>query len=789
MDGVPSTFERAIHAVNSQAEAKRVAALLRERGELPPGTEIDWKVAREISLEENARIDFQLQQQRGGVFFGRRGEKLTDMEGLSRIQDPLAAMSAAIEKVAHNMSHDDYLTSMRTRFVNTFDDLIRPSADGRKHFPENIDELLAPKGFTKRHSDAAKLHDYILHMGNIQSNTSVEWNKFFLRLADWLETGSGAQDARRLGALGLRAIGRKDAFQRLRGVTFNMLLALSPIRQLVLQSQQAAYLSAIDPAYVLPAIGKTGLASDMAALNAGQISFTRPALWQKVRGPMSKIAGFSSPEEYEAFIKGFRNSGLPASIDSHSFARDALVDLSESLSHNRWVRYANRGFNAVLLPIKVGKQIGFDVGERLNLQMTWLIARSQFIKNNPGKKWDSVNNLKEISAQARSMALSMTKAGQFKYQKGWASLMTQFASIQHKALLGMTTGKQFTPQQKAGIAATQFMLYGAAGIPLAREALDFTAEQLGLEIPDEWMQYLQAGFMEFSLNGVMRAAFDDDTNISVSESMAPAGGVAKYVDGVVDGAINTPFIDFYFGASRTVMNRFDRAWSIAQYMYQRPDMSTNEQIVEHLSNIARLGSGYSNYLKAQTMRNMGYVVTAGGDPILEATYAESIAKLFGFNPREQDAYYRVLESVSQFSDEQKMDSARTDAEEYFRRMKEVVTYFDQDRPEGLDPLFDKRLEEAARTEAMILNYVDDDYKDAVVLHFRKLANQDLATGKDSLIKRIGRLAQSNELGDELQFVLRRMQNAGLITSETDTKNVEAIWDYMTNRSTEDAQNR
>ncbi len=789
-DGESAVWEEAVHAVNSQAEAQRVAARVSAESGLPPNVTVEWRADRGLDETQRNAMHFTIEQNRGGIFFGRRGEKITDMEGVTQIRDPLDALVRAVSKVSHTMSHQDFIQTMKQRYANTFDDLVPKDNNGLPVFPQNTNELSQAKGTgNKRFKDAERLHTYIQHMEGVVPDSAAWWHRFFSNQADRLENWEALPlELRRRGAYALRTAGHKDIFQRMRGLTFNMFLALNPFRQIILQSQQAMYLAAIDPVYVVPGLGKTGLASDMSALSAGLSTIDRPHLWSQVKPRMAKLAGMGA-DEYEAMVRAFRDSGLPASIDSHTFAREAVVGLTESLSRNRWVRYANRTANTLLLPLRATKAAGFDLGELINLQTTWLIARSKWIKQNPGKDWKSALNLQEIAGDARSMALSMTRAGQLGYQKGALSLATQFASIQHKALMGMTTGKQFSTREKAGIIGSQAAFYGLAGFgfaqtDVAQDMVSFAAEQLGIELTPERQQIIMGGVSEFIINEAMRAAFDDDTNLSISEELAPAGGWVKYVGAFGQGILDSSPLDIAFGPSMNVVNRFARMAQNFSYIFNRPTMTTREQVtnaVANMHNVLSVASGYSNVLKFQAMKNMGHTVSASGDPVLEATYGEAVAKMFGFTAKEAKAYYDVLEDVATFDEKEKLAKAEQDAQAYYDALVRTVGFFDEDLPESVDDVFYQRLEEAITAEAMILNYADDDYRDAITVQLRKLMQRNVKTKKDKLFDTLTRLAIGGEFGDELTQIVRRAELAGLVANDQDRRNFEAIWEWLTDR--------
>jgi hypothetical protein len=769
MDGVSTMSERAIHAVNSRREAERAIRVMKQNGEIPEGATLEWRLDRNLQPETRSQFGFDLEQQRGGVFFGRRGEKITDLEGTAKIKDPMESLSRAIGRMANSLGTDDWVQTMKSRFTHTYSDMLTPDAAGMRHFPQTADELSAVQGTTARHKQAKVVLDYINDMENVQSETSQAWLRVLGSTADWVDDLMGNSRIGSWTSHYLRGV-RKDPMQKIRGLTFDAFLALAPLRQIVLQSQQATYLYAIDPGYV-----STKMFPQLAMLKMGANKIGT-AGWADTRKRMAKVMGVSE-KEYEDFIRGWTDSGMDAAIDAHTLSRESFSHLADSLSRNRLTRYASAPGRGIKWVVGAARTVGFDAGERLNLQQTWLIARNQFIKNNPGKDLGSSQARQEIAAQARSMALSMTKSGALKYQRGFLSVTTQFASIMHKATLGMMTNKALTRSQRARIAAGQALLYGGAGIIGLDAAMEYAQEELGLELTAEQSQLVMNGLAEWLVNTSIRAITDDDTNIAIAEDLAPAGGIDRYVGDMAETALTMPAWELALGPSAALGNRIFKAAELAQYIYQRP-VSTPEKLGDLVNNLASIGSGYSNVMKAQLMKNLGHVVTTGGDPVMEATLAESGAKLFGFDKHEMEGYYEIQNQIAGMTRKEKMKPAQIDARRYYEQMKKVTAYYRNDMKNSLDDIFYSRLAEAMQAEAAILNHVDEDYRDAVLHSFYQMLGQGVDVREDALWDDITQLAIGNQHGDSLQNLLTQMEYRGLVTSDQDKQSIEALWNWF-----------
>ena len=571
-NGFKNTNTQVVYTASSKTEAERVVAQL--TGDAEEGVSYDWKLDRNLNTEQRADSRFQSEVNRGSIIFGKRGDELTRATGqASEVRDPMRALTTIISKVSKDLSHEDFIVSMKRRFMNTYGNFV-PVQDGVKKFPTSVDILTSPKGSTQGLRQAKAVWDYINHMEGLLPDSALLWQNMWHNIADRINSPAVETF--------VRGVGKKDPLQRLRGMTFNAFLALAPLRQLIVQSQQATFLAGLDPAYVLPGIGKHGLASDMSGLSMGLATYKHPDTWSKVAPAMSKFLGVSTAE-YKAMVKAFGEDGLTHSIDSHTFARDAVVHLGNTMSNNKLIRIGQTTANAALSPLQFAKWIGFDTGELLNLQASWLMARRRWIKENPGKNWNTAINRQEIVGKARSMALSMTRAGQFGYQKGWLSAATQFSSIQHKALAAMLPKKvggsdAFNSKDKMAIAATQAMLWGAAGIPLLEAGIDYSANTLGIDLTVGWKEWLNRGLAEKTINEGLSYVTGDDVDVTISGSLAPAGGVSKRAEDLTYAAMMKSVPDLFLGPSASMLGRLGDAWTLGNYVVKAPNVDTLERL-------------------------------------------------------------------------------------------------------------------------------------------------------------------------------------------------------------------
>jgi len=330
----------------------------------------------------------------------------------------------------------------------------------------------------------------------------------------------------------------------------------------------------------------------------------------------------------EGLITAEDTGGLELNWGNH----EVIVKLTKMIA-------AREGFGDLLAEgsFRAAKKIGFEWGEMNNLASTWTFSLKQYLSQTGKRVSDlSPKEWQNIGAQASGYALGMHKAGTMAYQQGLMSLLTQFWSIQHKAVAAMMPGrfgsKAFTNSQKAGVAATQLMFYGAAGLGIEELVRDIYATTGVLdEVPQDRanniVRITTTGIGEMLLNHVLTEEAGERVDLSFSSSFAPAGAP---VSTVVDFMMTL----VHLGGMEALMQQtaggstFGRYTDMAQYLHYTLAMSetlpdTPGKVERVLALSPTVFSGWNNAMKAFYAMRTGQLVTRFGDHRTHITYSVS----------------------------------------------------------------------------------------------------------------------------------------------------------------------
>jgi hypothetical protein len=530
-------------------------------------------------------------------------------------------------------------------------------------------------------------------------------------------------------------------------------------------------------------------------LSAGLSTFDRPKAWEALK----KSVGKEQAKEIEDLVKNFRASGFDQSIDSHTFGADGLVEFSKAMAFDPRLNPHKAALNgigrklgdAAKAPVIMARKLGFDMGEHLNLSSTWLMARNKWQKANPGKDWRRFNE--EISAQARQYALTMTPIGNFGYQKGWASLATQFLSIQHKTLLTMLgQNNAFTRKEARNIAISQLAMFGTAGWGM-HELVRDSAAYLGVQMNPEVLDAITGGASEVIINQGLQAIYDDeDTRVSSSSSLAPASGIFTSAYDIIEKGLTEPSSEVFFGPTTSAMGRFKDVFDNARtiiYLHgneEDPDM-IKKLTTKQLGNVLSLTSQYNNYLQREFVKNTGYFRTKFNDPTVKATLGEALAKMaFGFPSHEEEAYYDLV--GTSHSEPKKQGVLDEIAATYISRMEKLTTRMMDEIPaNGDDHYYQKldqasafvnRLEEELFADRFLIGSLSEADRMYIQLSISKKVKAKMEAGDDKLIRNIVNHSLKGNYGDGVDYVMTKLINSGLATKEETETGLKAVWEFM-----------
>jgi len=782
VDGVKTENKRTIIALGNRIQASKIADKMNTTADV--GVSYVARVDRKITAEERTKAMMDIDNAWGRLFFSKRGEQLRGLEGLATVDDPIDAIVRNIGTTSRSVSHEGFIQTSKQRYINTYGDL----SSNKGLYPKDASQIVGSGALKDkdRIGKAIAVHDYIGLMEGVQPVSATMWKGFVNNLADTLENGAGGfRDATATKFRGAQ----RDPMQLARGATFNMFLAANPLRQAILQSSQFSFIASLEPRYVMGAIKGKGFLSQKLGIDLGMASSTRPELAKKLNPIGAKLMGVPE-KEYLEIVQDFRNSGLPFSIDSHLFVRDAVIELSKKIEVSMAGKVSRHLREIPIIALRTAKKVGFDFGEYNNLASTYLLARRRYLarESKTTKNLTRADKL-NIGAEARQLALSMTEAGSFGYQKGAFSLMTQFYSIQQKAFLAVLPqklggNKFFTAQEKLRIGLGQTLMYGTAGFGL-KEIYEKSRDFMGVEPNPIVDKAIKGGLADIVLNASITAATGDDTNLVFANDLAPASGTIKSAGELVLGIFSggTDVAELAFGPSYDAGGRLWRAGKITKDIMVAPDLSIPEQLTRAVNSSLSVLSGYNNYLKASAAKNLGFHVNNSGDPVVKASWSESIGQMFGFRSNAVDEYYRMQQSLHSFNSSGgksgSADHLKEIAKQYYKRMSAIAAKFSSESPQNLDDLQMKRFNEAIRTEAIILSVLDPNDREFVLNEFRKQLSRGVEVKSDRLVNDIVRASLNGDYGNQVEGILTQLKNSGLLNTPEEQQDIRDLWDYLT----------
>lgn len=656
-----------------------------------PGATFDARPDRRRADERANSFDegsFQMASAGGFTSQRIRGERLVDAgvdlwnAGNTNLVDPLEAVASQIQQMTTKVAMRPVLDAMRARWMSNYGKYLKLEPNprtGKVEFPRSITEV---RGFAdspgKMVADARTLYNYIYSMENGYINNIDEGYRAVL---------GAASD--QLGAIGVfkgeELIQEASKFSPTgasKAMAFRFLLAANPARQLVIQSAQNFQLAPLNKEYFA-----TGLAADITAIDMARLGFTK----NNKRGV----------ELWDAVKK----AGIIEAVDAHNFIRDDLLRMADLTVAQRLATVSGK-------PLDFVQKIGFDAAEQHVLMSAWLTFRDKAIK--AGKDINSQRVQDEILGDARAYTFNMNRAGDMPYAKNNLSLITQFFSVQHKALLQGMTNRNISRKDRLKLLAFNSALFGgSATLPIA--AVNSMLDE-GPPSPEK--DLIKNGLLDTALNASLTFASGEDQQIDWGDlAPAEAYGVGNLLFAIMDTGIgeaiaNSPSGSLLFGNNPRVTQAFKTGLRYFNVVddYEDPELRT--KFTDVLSGAANLYSGYSNAFKSNYSFHTGTKLSSTGRITdADVTKAEAVMAALGFRTKTEEGYREIAEL--KFGDAQfKDDDVRnwyTDLKRHLARrgmttmeqdmgrriFSEAWRVFGTDRPRTMN-LIQKQLENDAR---------------------------------------------------------------------------------------------
>lgn len=634
----PSKLRKHTKTIGAASTLKEAKAL-KERMQLEhPNETIEWRKERG-DIEQSIITDHKVYRD---IFqySRKRGDRLSTLDGKAKLEDPIVAMNTSIKTIARLNAWKDFTHTFENTWMNAY----RKFTNGE--FPRVLTDIRPLQKMTEKEvvefKNAQRLFEHYSNLHYRRLMGDEAWKTVFYSISDIFEKMN-------LPASWLKEIGLSgNQLVRVpKAVASHLMLYLNPIRQWLVQPQKYTELASISPGYLkesiqtLPGI-LLGLTS-----RARQLEKLRP-IYEKMGSQVSGIP----QKEFNAIVDAIYTSGLPQSVDLNMVIHGLFHDANRALVENFPQKVARQSKTVAAMPGDIGKALGYAPAEFVNQITVWLFTKHRWQKNNPGKNWNTPENISQITRESWDIADAMTtRASALPYQDGALSLLFQFAAIQHKSFLQLFSSKVLTSGERTRLAAAKMFWYGVYGTA-GGAAIDYIFNHyLPEESRDSW-NYWKRGAYDWLTNGVANAMLEEGqppTDLAVSKSLSPMPETVPYWDfineiskliGEGEGSPRFPFVHAVgslWDANRDIFNMF--------YATKDDEFDKPELLNKAINEAFELASGWNNYMKSQLILDTGTLISKRGQPLgMAMNYQEAAARLWGVPSYKEEVMYHAFDS-------------------------------------------------------------------------------------------------------------------------------------------------
>lgn len=559
------------------------------------------------------------------ILFGLNGE-------LGQRINPYEALVRNIANVSRMVPINQWRLGLEQRWINTARALTGEDIQSFEKFSGTIEA-------TRKGEFLNKMFDQVRDWQGFPSKQEQVYNALNQRMYEWSLRNGFSAGAKLTGWLR-----DKDPVAASRAAAFHSLLGWFNPAQLWVQAQGMSIAVSINLGKNLTETLRhtTGLTilGQGADVSKGQISLA------------AKAAGIDADEllKMQDLWKktGLEDSILQtadhaAAIRGHGIAMDALSQA------------ADKGL------------FFYRQGEFLNRRMAFTTALDEFRTANKGR-FPNDEELKGVMDRTNNLMLNLGRANRAQWQKGIASVPTQFFQVSAKAL--ETVGgfnDNLEGAERLRVLAGQVALYGAAGIPLAGLGVNYALEVLGVTQEDidnnpVLVKTFNDGFWGFTTLGI----FGIDAEVSARGSLVR--GVTDFVDNWMfsESTVATKLM----GAFGNTGQRF---WDSMTQQLRPITMGAYPTDIIELAKIPTLPfldtiSTWRNGEKAVFMQAIDKILDRHGDPTVERGFMlrESISAAIGFRLSDEVQAWNLTERTQHI-----IDSNKKVADMIIDRMNEV----------------------------------------------------------------------------------------------------------------------
>lgn len=546
--------------------------------------------------------------------------------------NPYEALVRNIANVSRMVPINQWRLGLEQRWINTARELTGEDIQSFKKFSGTIES-------TRTGEFLNKMFDQIRDWQGFPSKQEQVYNALNQRMYEWSLRNNFSAGAKLTGWLR-----NKDPIAASRAAAFHSLLGWFNPAQLWVQAQGMSIAVSINLGKNLTETLRhtTGLTI---LGQGGDVSKGRISLAAKAAGmdadELLKIQELWKKTGLEDSI--LQTADHAAAIRGHGIAMDALSQA------------ADKGL------------LFYRHGEFLNRRMAFTTALDEF--RSKAGRFPNDEELKGVLDRTNNLMLNLGRANRAQWQKGIASVPTQFFQVSAKAL--ETVGgfnDNLTSAERMRVLAGQVALYGAAGIPLAGLGANYMLEAMGVTQEDidnnpVAVKTFNDGFWGFTTLGI----FGIDAEVSSRGSLVR--GVTDFVDNWMfsESTVATKLM----GAFGNTNQRF---WDSLTQQLRPITMGAYPTDIIEIGKIPLLPfldtiSTWRNGEKAVFMQSIDAILDRHGDPTVARDFEirESIAAAIGFRLSDEVQAYNLTERTQHI-----LDANKKIADMIIDRMNEVA---------------------------------------------------------------------------------------------------------------------
>lgn len=564
-------------------------------------------------VDESVNQVYDHMRSTGRLYYSKRGDEImTDFMGNDLpVLDVYESTRAALANITQSVAMNPYKISKMERWVAQYKDLLqlKPNMSLDQMFNAEfrtnlkISELSKKNAAETQRSVTRRLINWISPRGRWTDKT---WSQ----MLHWIEHSNekkgveATQKALRIADKFAEWVSPNATASFLKGYAFDVKLGLLNIAQIPLQLATTWSIMGIDTTKTLRAIELYPLvrmynpASDHKALRA--VFASQPA--GKVLG------GFDDVEELISMLDQMKQkSGFSIVNRTHA----VLDQVSEGNAFG-----LTNGIMDGVQRLREATRFIFYETERVNKAVAWQVAWKMVREESPELAYTSQRFIERVSGKASTLAMGMDNASSAAWQKGIASIPTQFWTYPVRSM-EMALGKELTYTQKIRFFLGQGTLFGAPGVPLVSFFVDRYNQEHGVPHfeEDPFWTFVQRGTFDTMLY------YGTGADVLYGERV----GTGRWAEDIVREMIGqsrfgpTAPADMAGGASFSIF--FDTVGGLgraAKYFDLRAFAGMDEDVTaeeagelffQAASDFARVSSSWNNYLKASSAWNAGMLLS------------------------------------------------------------------------------------------------------------------------------------------------------------------------------------